>query len=500
LSFVRNEIIPGQTLIERNARFSRKRLIVLRDFRKTTIHLTLLASTLSFGWVLVASDAGLKSGDSVPSASDAAIVSRVKLLLANDSPVMEIISTHPRRPVITKSEDPPALTIELNNAQISVRHKEVAVESPLIEAVHIDQLDASPPVVRIVLGEHTPLSYTWDAAGNKLTIRLHAESESARARPTSPAALATTPEPVALPAIPSGKVIYADRLASGTSFSAKFATESLRLARGGEVRVCPGTTVSVFHPKDGPELMLTLGVGALETHYSLEDSVDSIVTPDFRILLRGPGEFHYAVRADSKGNTCIRSLPGNTAPAVVYEAIGDGKFEVVPSERLLLHAGRLNAADTAFHSGQLTEVETVVPDDCGCPPPVPVLRAELPSLPTLAENSAPSNISLDPQPANNMSPTQTASIGTLSSGPEVAALPELPPNQKPVAFDASLVFSRENVLRPRWADLPVSTREIPALAMSLPPPDPQPPAQQPKMTKQKGVFRKVTRFFARIFG
>jgi AMIN domain len=473
---------------------------VLRDFRKTGIRLTLLASILSFGLVVLASDAGLKSGDSAPSTGDPAVVSRVKLLLASDSPVMEIISTHPRRPVITKSEDPPALTIDLNNAQVSVHHKEVAVESPLIEGVHIDQLEQSPPVVRIVLGEHTPLSYTWDAAGNKLTIRLHRESESARARPTSPAVLTPTAEPVALPAIPSRKVIYADRLASGTSFSAKFATESLRLARGGEVRVCPGTTVSVFHPKDGPELMLTLGVGALETHYSLEDSVDSIVTPDFRILLRGPGEFHYAIRADSKGNTCIRSLPGNTAPAVVYEAIGDGKFEVVPTERLLLHSGRLNAADTAFHSGQLTQVETVVPDDCGCPPPVPVLRAELPTLPTLAENSAPSNISLDPQPADNESGTQTASMQTLSSGREIAAVPQLPPNQKPVELDASLIFSRENVLRPRWVDLPVSTREIPALGMSLAPPAPQQPAQQPKKTKPKGLFRKVGGFFSRVFG
>ncbi len=476
---------------------------MLRSLRKTAIYLTLLASFLSIALAVLASSADLKSRNSAHSTSDPATVSRVKLLLESDSPVMEIIATRPMRPRITTSQDPLALTIDLNNAQISVHHKEVAVESPLIEALHVDQLEQNPPVVRIVLGEHTPLSYTWDAAGNKLTIRLHAESESARARPTSPTVLTTTPEPVALPAIPSGKVVFADRLASGTAFSAKFATESLRLARGGEVRVCPGTTISVFHPKDGPELMLTMDVGALETHYSLEDSADSIVTPDFRILLRGPGEFHYAIRADSKGNTCIRSLPGNTAPAVVYEAIGDGKFEVVPTERLLLHSGRLSATDTAFHSGQLTQVETLVPDDCGCPPPVPVLRADLPTLPILAESSAPSNVSLDPQPVDDTTPPQSAPIQTLSSGPEIAALPPLPPSQKPVQFGASLVFSRKDALRPRLVDLPVSTREIRALDMNVASPAPQLPAEQPpeqqKKAKQKSVFRKVTGFFSRIF-
>src|SRR5579862_6836503 len=452
---------------------------------------------------VIALTADLKSRNSVHSTSDPASVSHVKLLLDGDSPVMEIISTRPVRPLITATQDPPALTIELNNAQISVHHKQATVEDPLIQAVRIDQVEQNPPVVRIVLGEHTPLSYSWDAAGNKVTIRLHAESESARVRPTSPKVLTTTAEPVALPAIPSGKIVYADHLASGTAFSAKFDTESLRLARGGEVRVCPGTTVSVFHPKDGPELMLTMNVGALETHYTLEDSADSIVTPDFRILLRGPGEFHYAIRADSKGNTCIRSLPGNTAPAVIYEAIGDGHFEVVPTERLLLHSGHLNATDTAFHSGQLTQVETVVPDDCGCPPPVPVLRAELPTLPTLAESSAPSNVSLDPQPADDANPPQNTAIQTLSTGPEIDALPPLPPNQKPVEFGASLVFSRKDALRSRLVDLPVSTREIGALDTNVAPPTSQPladqPPEQPKKAKPKNLFRKITGFFSRSF-
>jgi len=467
---------------------------VLRVFRGTTIKRSLMVSFLS---AALASSTDLKSRDPASPATGPATVWHVKLLLEKDSPVIEIMSTRPMRPVITTTEEPRALSIYLNNAQVSVHHKQVTVESPLIGAVRIDQLEQNPPTVRIVLGERTPLTYTWDAAGNRLTIRLHKESESARAKPTSATVLTSAPEPVALPASPSGKVVYLDRLRSGSSYSANFATETLRLSRGGEVRVCPGTTISVSYPKVGPELMLGMSVGALETHYSLENSADSIVTPDFRILLRGPGEFDYAIRADSKGNTCIRALPGNTAPVIVYEAIGNGQFEVVPNERLLLHSGQLNAADTAFHSGQLTQVETLVPDDCGCPPPVPVLRAELPALPTLAEDVA-SNVSLDPPPTESATSPQIASIQPLSSNAEIAALPPLPPNQSPVELQASLVFTREDRLQPRLVDLPFSRREIPALDVNAPS-VPQQPARPPKKAKQRGLFRKVKGFFSWIF-
>jgi hypothetical protein len=436
----------------------------------------------------------LKAHESAAAGNDSAIVLRVKLLLEKDSPILEIMCTRPVRPVITKIQDPPGLRIDLGNSQMSVRHKEITVQNPLIGAIHLDQIALLPPVVSIVVNELKPLSYTWDAAGNRLTIRLHLESEEAKARPPLvPARTGSETEAVAVPVSTARPELFADRQASGSSFSAGFNTETLRLARGGEVHVCPGTRVSIVHPQNGGDLLLAMGVGALETHYALEESTDTILTPDFRILLRGPGEFHYAIRADSRGNTCVRALPGNTAPAIVYESIGNGRFEVVPSEQVVFHAGHLSATDTAFHSGQLAQVETVVPDDCGCPAPVPVLRAELPATPEPAENPI-SPGSVAPQSRVEAELTRPTVSQNTFAGPEIALAPLA--IEKPADFEAAFVFSREGPPSPKPVDLPLSSRQIPFpdATVAL-------PALPPVINQKahKGVFRKMAGFFSRIF-
>src|SRR5437868_732100 len=162
----------------------------------------------------------------------------------------------------------------------------------------------------------------------------------------------------------TGSVILAaggTRVASGSSVSAGRSAASIRLDRGGEVRVCPGTSVSVTAAARSKGLMLSLSDGTIEMHYSVGSSADTIQTPDFRILFPGPGDFNFAVRTDARGNTCIRALEGNTASVVVAEMMGDGTYQVRPNEQV------------TFSDGKVTNA---VPfGKCGCAPGQEALRA-----------------------------------------------------------------------------------------------------------------------------
>src|SRR5207248_10980023 len=122
----------------------------------------------------------------------------------------------------------------------------------------------------------------------------------ATSTPPSVTSFTTGVRPVAIPMAPGGNgalIMAGERLGSGSAVTAGADTTILRLGRGGEVHVCPGTTVSVTAGETGQDLMLGMSTGALETHFRSGKASDSVLTPDFRILLAGPGEFDFAVSA-----------------------------------------------------------------------------------------------------------------------------------------------------------------------------------------------------------
>jgi hypothetical protein len=413
-----------------------------------------------------------------PSAT--AIVRVVQVFPGPDGPAVEILSSRPLVPTISKLENPPRLAIDLPDARLVSNKRRIDFHNEQISGVRVDQYQKVPPITRIVVDLLRPTGYTWDAAGNRLVVRLRALEQSAVKPPSVPALgaeqIVQGVRPAAGPLNPgsSGAVILAgNRVGTGSSVTAGSDTAILHLGRGGEVRVCPGTTVSVTGSQSGHALMLGMSTGALEAHYNLDALADSILTPDFRILLAGPGEFHYAVSADSRGNTCVRALPGNTASAIVSELLGDGTYQVKPGEQVVFHSGRLNLVDAA------------VPVSCGCPAPaVPLMRASV----------APSSTALP------------SHIPPAVNSPETAALPPSNPDDVHVQVEAPFVFRADDMqadLRAkdppppptREAELlPVNERWRPASFQTAVLPPPAAPPQR------HGFFGKMKSFFAAIFG
>ena len=459
---------------------------------------------LSLASALLIAHPGVAQSDLAPPSPGAvAVIRSVKVIHSKEGFGIEIISDHPIAAMAQKLELPPRLVVDLPNSNFSLPRKRWAVSSDQISAVRVDQYQSTPPITRVVVDLLKPSDYRLDNANSRLVIRLRPlPEEEGSALPSVPA-FTSGVQPVAVPMTPgnSGAVVMAgSRMATGSSLTAGVDTAILRLQRGGEVHVCPGTTVSVTSSQNGNELMLGMSTGALEAHYSLNASADSVLTPDFRILFPGPGEFHYAVRADSHGNTCVHALLGNTASAIVSELMGDGTYQVKPTEKVVFRSGRLGLIDVAA-SG-----------DCGCPaPPVPVMRAAAPPAQVVPDDNLQASVHLA-QPGDEDKPVPPPTQGsvTVSStqpAPQVALsiaptrglpIPASKASEIQVQVDAPLVFRASDLQPPPTPRLNSDAMALasprtptPMPATVLPPP---PPKQQPR-----GFFGKMKGFFSGIF-
>lgn len=286
-------------------------------------------------------------------------------------------------------------------------------------------------------------------------------------------------------------------LLSGSTVEAGSTPVLVKLRRGGTLRVCPGSTLSMSATQATEQasptlaakagLMFSLDTGAIETGYELGAAADSLITPDFRILLSGPGAFHLAVGADAKGNTCVHSLPGNTAALVVTELMGSGSYQVKPQETVL------------FRGGHVAE-PSADPGACGCP------ATTAPAIETAQVKKAEEPVATPaelPQPA--AAPPVEPQPAPLALPVESQPAPAAKPGEVQVQVDAPFVFNA--------AAAGPSLATVASLRLEPVPDLPEPQVQAPEpasatapspVTRNKpskrGFFGRLRGFFASIFG
>ena len=271
---------------------------------------------------------------------------------------------------------------------------------------------------------------------------------------------------------------------SGSQIAAGAQAATIKLERGGNVLVCPGTNLSVASSQTGRQLQFSVSSGDLELDYPIGSASDTLLTPDFRLLLPGPGKIHVAVRISANGDTCVQSLPTNGSALEVSEAMGDESYQVKQQEAVLFKGGHVKGAVATRQS-------------CGCPAPLPVQVA----------HAAP------PPPAVPSKPPPTSGAALAAALDQASAAPSEIDPAPPVVADAHLTVDAPFVFH--GDDTPPAITEIVShlkLDSSQPlafHPTVLPPSKQKKAdTKQqtvanvsehKGVFGKIGAFFASIF-
>jgi hypothetical protein len=272
-----------------------------------------------------------------------------------------------------------------------------------------------------------------------------------------------------------GSVILANSgtsVLSGSSIEAGTHAATLKLERGGMLLICSGTNLSVTASKSGREMMFSLNSGDLEMNYPLGASADTLLTPDFHLLMPGPGTVHLAVKVTPQGDTCIQSLPWNASAIVVSENMGDATYQVKPDEAIMFHAGKIEGATHAHQN-------------CGCPTeqPVPLQVAKTAS----------------PAPA-----AQPPSAATDAGHAAVLATPAT----TPIVVDAPLSFHGSDPgadLAPLVATLRLDNKHMLHLdPVVVPPPSrkkssPRPAQAATATAAPHGLFAKLGAFFSGIF-
>jgi hypothetical protein len=153
-------------------------------------------------------------------------------------------------------------------------------------------------------------------------------------------------------------------IAANGTITAGASTTEVQLPQRGTLNVCATTTVKLAADAavpagEPPGIMMAIDHGAIEASFATGKNADIVLTPDFRILIGGPGLSNVKVRLGQSGDTCVDN-PGTNAPYVLVTGVFDGgAYRVQPGQRVM------------FQHGSVHEVVDQEKEPCGCPPAQP---------------------------------------------------------------------------------------------------------------------------------
>ena len=248
-------------------------------------------------------------------------------------------------------------------------------------------------------------------------------------------------------------------VAANASVTAGDETAQITLPYRGTLLICASTNVKLTadasnSTNGSPGLMMAMDHGAVELSYAGTtanlQSADVLLTPDFRILIGGPGAADVKVRLGQQGDTCVDNSGVNGPYVVVSSVFEGGAYRVQPGQRV------------SFQHGSLHEVVDQEKESCGCPP----------SAPGGNEFPVAQSMGLAPTPKAPPAPV-------VNSEAQAQTVPPL------------VYQSKEKVPVAEIPAQPAPPSAAPAVAAK----------PKPKTANQKrGFFGSIGHFFRRIFG
>lgn len=269
-------------------------------------------------------------------------------------------------------------------------------------------------------------------------------------------------------------------------------TAIVKLARGGDLRVCASTEVHLSRDTsvEGADsaLMIAMDRGALEASYVPGKYSDVLLTPDLRILISGPGTADLKIRVNKQGDTCIDNHGTNAPYVTVTSQFEGGLYRVQANQRVM------------FEHGSLQRVVDNEAESCGCPaaaPPVAVASNAAVPVKTLA--------ALGKTMAKETNPFPLAQSEGLAAPAPTPTEPVVPVGVAHAEVAAPIAYDSAAVPNPQVKDAAGKAPEM--LSRASKPASVVTESQRVnakiapvKEKRHRGFFHSIGHFFARIFG